>query len=134
MWGPRALGGLGLVSIVGAALALWLPVGASGAHRYDACPKQTVCVFADVNLVGEKVKLTKPGVSNKLAVKMNNQASSVVNDRAKAVFLFDKKDGKGVSICIGPHSYVEDLEDREFNDVASSSKLTKRDHCPGGPV
>ena len=134
IWVPRVVGGLGLVSILGAVLSLGLPVGASGAHRYDACPKRTVCVFADINFIGERVTLTKPGISNKLANKMNNEASSVVNDRGKAVFLYDNKNGHGVATCIAPHTYAEDLSDRTFNDMASSSKLTKREHCPGGPV
>ena len=68
------------------------------------------------------------GISNKLARDMNDAASSAENTRGRVSFLYAKKDGKGESYCLDPETAYPSLAG--FNDVASSSKNTKKNHCP----
>jgi hypothetical protein len=96
------------------------------------CPEKTLCLFEHNGFTGQVVKIRKDGVSNKLAEKMNNQASSAVNNLRTRAFLYEKRNGKGDKICLQHKDYWESLGTTfDFNDVASSSRNTKnRDDCP----
>jgi Peptidase inhibitor family I36 len=96
------------------------------------CPEKTLCVWQDNEGGGEQVNIKADGISNKLAKKLNNGASSVINNRNKRAYLYDKRGGKGDKVCLDPGAEVADLGSfANFNDLASSSKNTdnKKD-CP----
>jgi hypothetical protein len=122
----RAVIGL---TVAGAAVALVASLGASASAGIPACPKKTLCVWQDVEGEGKLVKNTSDGISNKLAKKMNNEASSAINNRGKRAYLYDKRNGKGEKHCISPHDAIN-LSEVDFNDIASSSKNTaKKKDC-----
>jgi hypothetical protein len=75
------------------------------------------------------VVLRHNGVSNKLARRMDNDASSALNFHNGAVFFYDEKDAGGDRVCMGPND-KGNLSTFGFDDKASSSKLTHRNHCP----
>jgi hypothetical protein len=128
---------LALLALGGAAVALLASLGGSAsAGPTPLCPEKTLCVFEHNEAGGQVVKLTKKGVSNKLAKKMNNEASSVLNETNKRIFLHDKRNGKGDRVCISPFGGTASLADfGDFNDRASSSKITKnKEDCPKKPV
>jgi Peptidase inhibitor family I36 len=120
-----------LVALV-ALVAVNSLAGTSGAATHakrDACHPGHLCVWAKPNAGGAKVSLSKSGVSNELANKMNNKASSAINNREGAIFLYDRRDGNGDQICMEPLSKAN-LSMFNFDNKASSSKLTNRNHCP----
>jgi hypothetical protein len=121
--------------IIGAAAALTglLSLLSNDAARAGGgCPEKTLCVWEHNEGDGQLVKITKDGISNKLAKKLNNGASSVINNRNKRAYLYDGKNGKGDKVCLSPGAEVADLGGfAEFNDRASSSKnADKKTDCP----
>ncbi len=120
-----------LAVLVGLVLALSASA-VSGAKRipFPPCPKQTLCVFEHDNFEGQRVKIGGTGVSNKLADEMNNQASSYYNRRGRVSFLYVGRNAEGERECAAPREAETSLPG--FNDLASSTKLTKkRTVCPG---
>ena len=93
------------------------------------CPDNKLCVWADDSRAGQRVKIGGKGVSNKLAKKMNNQASSLSNSRDTKVYLYEKKNGKGDSRCFAPGFTDNTLGASGFNDVASSTKIANGEAC-----
>jgi Tol biopolymer transport system component len=93
------------------------------------CP-HALCFFEDQAGLGGHVDVTKIGVSNRLAKLMNNQASSVYNDRTGAAFIYDNRNAEGPHICLETGDGFDDMTDASFNDMATSTKLTHRKHCP----
>src|SRR5919201_1205807 len=88
--------------VLGAAATVataWLTAGASAG---ESCPDNTLCLYQHDDFAGELVKLPKHGLSNKLAEQMNNEASSVINNRNKRVYLYAKRNGKGDRVCFSP--------------------------------
>jgi hypothetical protein len=125
-WLVLALG----VAITAAGFVVAL--GGSAAAGVGACPDKTLCVYADDGFDSQMVKIDGKGISNKLAKKMNNEASSVINNRNKRAYLYDRRNGKGEKICLSPKANYHDLGGSfDFNDVASSSRNTNnKDDCP----
>ena len=124
------------VALLGACLAAALMAvmvsltGTAGAGG-TGCPSKTLCVYGSDNFAGDVVKISKDGISNKIAEKLNNAASSVVNNRNRRSFLYDGKNGKGERVCITPHAEITSLGAFSFNDLASSSKNTNnKTECP----
>jgi hypothetical protein len=124
MAGLIAVGALGALS---ASLG-----GSASAGTKPLCPKKTLCVWADDKGGGQLVKIKKDGISNKLAEKMNNEASSVINNRNRRSYLYDKRNGKGEKVCLSPHAEIVSLGAfADFNDMATSSKNAKKKKaCP----
>jgi hypothetical protein len=120
----------GLIALAAgiAAVALGVMPATVGA-RGASCDKGTLCIWADASYSGQQVNLKHKGISNKLAEKMDNLASSVKNRRDTVAFLYTDTDGLGDSYCVEPHQKVDFLG--LFNDVASSTKITAhKHHCP----
>jgi hypothetical protein len=115
-----------------AAVGLATMLAASPASAGPSCPEKTLCVWQHNDLGGQLVKMKSDGISNKLAKKMNNEASSVINNRNKRAYLYDRRNGKGEKICLSPKANYHDLGGSfDFNDVASSSRNTNnKDDCP----
>jgi hypothetical protein len=115
------------LSVMGAgALVLALAVGASGAASAGSakagsgCPEDTLCLWSKKDYKGDKVEITKVGeVSNKLAEKLNNEASSVKNKFDRDATLYAKRDGAGDQSGICPLESIPNLGD--FSNRASSS-------------
>ena len=77
------------------------------------------------------MKIKSDGISNKLAEKMNNEASSFINNRNRRAYLYDKRNGEGERICLGPTVSAPSLGAYSFNDLASSSRNSKvKKDCP----
>jgi hypothetical protein len=124
---PRRAGAAA-IAVTAAALAV-ASVGGTASAGPPACPEKTLCVWQHADFDGQLVKITKKGVSNKLAEKMNNEASSVINNFNKRAFLYDKRNAEGDRFCFAGGDEVPNLG--PFNDLASSSKVTKSDKlCP----
>jgi len=121
-----------LLSAAAAAMLILLglaPLGNQARGVTPVCPRGYLCVFEDANYGGQVVKFHRLGLSNRLADKMDDAASSVMNRRGGVSYLYEDPDGGGGSFCLEPHqssTYVGD----QFNDVASSTRLTKKNHCP----
>jgi sarcosine oxidase delta subunit len=113
-------------------LAMVAQLGDEARAGGEACPAKTLCVWEHNEGAGQLVKIAKDGISNKLAEKMNNGASSVINNRNKRAYLYDRRNGKGTKVCLSPGAEVGDLGSfADFNDLASSSKNTDRkSDCP----
>lgn len=105
------------------------PAAASQTEKGSACPNNAVCVYADPGGLGQRVVLKEFGVSNKLAKRMNNEASSAINIADGAIFFYDKRNAEGDRVCMAPND-KGNLSTFGFEDRASSSKLTHRNHCP----
>jgi hypothetical protein len=57
--------------------------------------------------------------------------SSLLNTRGKRAILYDRRNGRGETLCIDPRGAVESLAVYGFNDLASSSRNTKNKNlCP----
>jgi hypothetical protein len=120
---PRRM--LVTLALTGGCLAMLASLGGEASAGVPLlCPEKTLCVFADNDFGGQVVKIDGKGVSNKLAKKMDDQASSVINTRGKRAYLYEMKNGNGSRFCIDPHSSVVSLGG--FNDLASSSKNSRK--------
>ena len=121
-----------LVLGAAAAAAGFAAIQSTDAAAGGGCPDKTLCVWQDNEGGGQLVKISSDGISNKLANKMNNEASSVINNRNRRAYLFAGRNGKGTKVCLSPHAEIGDLGSfADFNDVASSSKNTDRtEGCP----
>ncbi len=75
------------------------------------------------------VKLGKAGLSNKIYLRMNDQASSAKNRRGKASTIYADVDGGGDALCLAPRSGYSDLSGPLFSDTASSSRLHHGASC-----
>lgn len=118
-----------LVGLAVAVGALTLASAGGGAPVGPPCPKNTVCVWKHSNFEGNRLTIEGRGVSNEISKKMNDEVSSAYDRRERVAYLYTDKSAEGDAYCLEPNvpiSYVGDL----FNDVASSSKLTKKDRCP----
>jgi hypothetical protein len=116
---------------LGAVSGLGLAMSGSATARGSDCPDGKLCLWQHNEGGGEQVNIRdKRGVSNKLAKKMNNEASSLINRTEHRVFVYDKRDGKGDLRCFEPGDEIPDLGALGFNDVASSTRVTKQDFCP----
>jgi hypothetical protein len=116
---------------LGAVSALGLAMSGSATARGSDCPDGKLCLWQHNEGGGEQVNIRdKRGVSNKLANKMNNEASSLINRTEHRVFVYDKRDGKGDLRCFEPGDEIPDLGALGFNDLASSTRVTKQDFCP----
>jgi Peptidase inhibitor family I36 len=129
----RAAGAAGGMIAIAAAAALGAGASADvGQAQRGGCPDKTLCVWENDDDGGTLVKIHGTGVSNKLAQKLNNQASSAINNRGRRAYLYDKRNGDGDRICLDPHAEVASLGDYgNFNDLASSSRNAKpKSDCP----
>lgn len=121
--------GLTLAALAAALGLIALAPGNVGARgEAPPCPKKTLCVWEDASYQGVRVKIDGRGISNEIAQKLDDQASSVYNRRGDVSYLYTDQNGEGESFCIEPKDYIGFISG--FNDVASSSKLTKKNHCP----
>ena len=94
------------------------------------CPDNTLCFWSGINQTGEQVNVSKrKGVSNKIGNRMNNDASSAENDTGYAAILYDKRNGRGVSICIDPTGVAFNLSDAGFDNFVYSTKVLRRASC-----
>jgi hypothetical protein len=120
-----------LAAAAATAFALISTTGDAGA-RGSECPDDTLCLWKHVNEEGKLVKIKGNGLSNKLARKMNNNATGVDNNRDGKAWLYEKKNGKGEIRCIQPGEQINNLDDLGFNDVASSTR-NANGSCTIGP-
>jgi hypothetical protein len=128
----RGLAILAAVAAAAGAVSLLQGGLAEGEARLSSCPAKYVCVYEDANLTGQKVKLgPKRGLTNRIAEKLNNEASSATSSRANAAIIYAGKNGKGDSRCIDGGD-VQNFAAMSFDDVASSARLTRRDSCIPG--
>jgi hypothetical protein len=121
----------GLVAAAAVAVAAPLGGSASGGvvpESNSHCAKHYLCVWSDPAYQGQKVRLRKRGVSNKIFRVMNDQASSAKNHRSHVSFLYSDINGDGESFCLEAGQKVPDLG--TFSDVASSTRLSGQDSCP----
>lgn len=118
-------------ALSGAAIAvLLLALGGSAQGRGDPpCPAGALCVWEHSDFDGKRVVVTGTGISNEIAEKMDDEVSSVFNRRGKASRLYARKNANGDTFCVSPQAEIP-FVGGEFNDVASSSKLTKKPGCP----
>jgi Peptidase inhibitor family I36 len=122
----------GALSAIAAAVAL---TGAATAGvPKPVCEAGELCVYGDGAFLGQLVDLKRPGkVSNALANRMDDAASSVRNRRGRVAMLFANPDGKGERVCIEPRTALPELDALGFADVASSSLISrKRRECAPG--
>ena len=90
----------------------------------SGCPADTLCVWSRKNYRGQKVEITKiNAISNKLAKRMDNEASSFKNRIALPGVLYAKKDGEGAIMGFCDNEKLPDLGDPkvDFDNRASSS-------------
>jgi maltose-binding protein MalE len=127
---PRRI--LVALALAAGCLAVVAQLGGKAQAGIEPCPEKTLCVWQHNDGGGQLVKIKSDGISNKLAEKMNNEASSLINNRGKRSYLYDKRNGQGAKICLSPHDSFSDLgAEFGFNDLASSSKNTdKKSDCP----
>ena len=118
-----------MLAVTVAAIVTASALGGSATAKLAACPDKALCVWENDNYGGQLVVIQGKGISNKLARDMDDAASSAENTRGRVSFLYPKKNGKGESYCLEPETAYSSLGSG-FNDVASSSKNTKRNHCP----
>lgn len=97
-------------------------------RRGPLCPDRALCVWEHNNQAGQRVVIRRKGLSDKLARKMDNAASSAINNRGKLAYLYSNKKGGGDVYCLEPGMEANDLGG--FNDLASSSRNTGRSTCP----
>jgi hypothetical protein len=96
----------------------------TSAKASSGCPADTLCVWARKNYRGQKVEITKiNAISNKLAKRMDNEASSFKNRIAVPGALYAKKDGEGAVMGFCDNEKLPDLGDPkiDFDNRASSS-------------
>lgn len=98
----------GLVLALGVAAGPGNAAPAEKAATSKRCPAQAVCVWTNKNFRGQRLVITKKGVTN-LPPAFNNQVSSIkarytVPDGG-FVFLHDKKDANGEFRCFGEGSF-----------------------------
>ena len=96
------------------------------------CPDDArVCVWQERGFLGQRVVLRKRGFSNKLSEVMDNAASSVIANVKERFFLYDGADGTGDGVCGSNGAFSANLGTLDFEDVASSTKITKKQRpCP----
>ena len=123
----RAMGITAGATVLAVAMAAGLAVSGSATARGGMCPEGKICIWKDDGRSGQLVQLSKKGVSNKLAKKMNNEASSLHVARQGTIVLYDKKNAKGENRCfeLGIYNNLPD-----FNDIASSTKIKNKPECP----
>jgi hypothetical protein len=123
-----------VAAAAGAGVVLFSPgeiAGGAEQRVEPSCPKRTLCVYEHDQWEGQRVKITETGISNKLAEQMNNRASSAWNRRGKTAVLYTGKNAHGGRLCIRPGGFPDILSLAGFNDVASSTKLSKKaTACP----
>jgi hypothetical protein len=96
------------------------------------CPKRTLCVWKDENYQGKRLTIEGKGVSNEIAHKMNDEVTSFYNRRGGVSYLYDGKNATDGSYCIPQKGYAANIGG-VFNDLASSSKLTRHMIPDPGP-
>jgi hypothetical protein len=121
-----------LALIAAAGLAVALPAtnafgGASGPEKPagKSCPDGNLCLWADENYEGQKVKIHGKGLSNQLYKEMNDNAESLKLRREGGAVLYTNTDGDSVSFCVthGPTNFNDLFEGS--ND-ASSTRISKK--------
>jgi Peptidase inhibitor family I36 len=113
--------------VVAAAVALALGGPAEG-RGGPPCPKQALCVWQHEDFQGKRVVITGTGISNEIAEKLDDEATALFNRRGKVSRLYARKNANGNVFCAGPQDQIPNFGD--FNDMASSSKLTSKPGCP----
>ena len=91
------------------------------------CPDKALCVFEHNDYAGERIVIKREGVSNKLFKRFDETASSAINNRGKASYLYSEKNAEGDWFCIERRSGVGDMG--SFNDAASSSRNAGGRNC-----
>ena len=89
-----------------------------------------LCLFNGTIATEERVNFTALGLSNRLAKKMDNKASSVFNDREGVAIIYAGRNGNGARLCLETGDAYGDMSEVNFDNKASSTRLTDRKNCP----
>jgi Peptidase inhibitor family I36 len=131
MQGLAIRGAAFAVAVAASALVVSGTASAGGEAKGPpkVCPSKALCVFSSDNFMGDRVVVRRKGISNKIAEQMDDATSSVVNTRGKVSRLYKGKNANGGVFCVNAHAAVPSVGP-DFNDTASSSKLTTKIGCP----
>ncbi|MEK8171852.1 peptidase inhibitor family I36 protein [Streptomyces sp. M19] len=91
------------------------------------CGSGRVCMYEDANYTGSKYVNWKPtGTNKKYQIDGwdgDNEISSLINNSGYNVRVYDNDDYSGYSICVKPHTSINNLKNGwVFNDEAESAK------------
>ncbi|MDQ2675923.1 MAG: peptidase inhibitor family I36 protein [Actinomycetota bacterium] len=112
---------IALISMV--ALAPAAGEAAKGKTK-KSCPKEALCVWTKAGFAGKRVVVKDDGVSNAIANKINNKASSIKNRFGETIRIYDKRNANGELRCVGGVGQVDDLGGSyNFDNRAASSKV-----------
>jgi len=90
----------------------------------SGCPDDAICVWKKADYQGKRLIVKGDGVSNKIGNKINNKTSSIKNGFDKTIFIYDKRNAKGESRCLGAKDKVADLAGSYvFDDLTTSSEV-----------
>ncbi len=122
-------------STLGVLVVALLAMGGATQTSGAADPKRglcagKLCLFAGTLGTEERVNFTALGISNRLAKKMDNEASSVYNDRDGVAIIYAGRNGNGAKLCLESGDAFSDMSEINFDNKASSTRLTDRKNCP----
>jgi len=85
-----------------AALPLaWFAFSAGPTQAGAPCPDGAYCLYTKIKGGGKRLVVKKNGLRN-FPDRMDDKASSVVNENGRPVFLYKGRNGNGGVVCIGP--------------------------------
>lgn len=101
--------------------------GTTAAVRDWSCDSGRMCMYEDANYTGSKYVNWKPtGTNQKYQIDGwdgDNEISSLINNTAYKIRVYDNDDYSGYSICVLPHTDINNLKNGwVFNDEAESAK------------
>ncbi|MFF4252779.1 peptidase inhibitor family I36 protein [Streptomyces sp. NPDC001663] len=96
-----------------------------------SCDSGRICMYEDSNYTGSKYVNWKPtGTNQKYQIDGwdgDNEISSLINNTSYRIRIYDNDDYSGYSICVAPHTDINNLKNGwVFNDEAESAKTVTR--------
>jgi hypothetical protein len=95
----------------------------------NTCPRATLCVYSEDDLIGDRVDIRGRGASNDLFQQMNDEARSAWNNRSGRSRLYENVNQSGDTLCLDAREIVDDFALILFDDEASSERLQKKPTC-----
>ncbi|MFC9431267.1 peptidase inhibitor family I36 protein [Streptomyces sp. NPDC056987] len=98
--------------------------GVAQARDKIACPQGFVCIYPDINFVGQPyVKRAVDGSVRHLPDYIRNAGSSVINNSGRTARVYQKDNYFGRHVCVGANGgSLHDLRSYQLNDVTHSLK------------
>ncbi|MGW3985757.1 peptidase inhibitor family I36 protein [Streptomyces sp. NPDC004830] len=95
------------------------------------CDSGRICMYEDASYTGSKYVNWKPtGANQKYQIdgwNGDNEITSLINNSGYNVRVYDNDDYSGYSICVKPHTNINNLKyGWVFNDEAESAKTVTR--------